>query len=437
MRTSILTSFLLVATFFFTSPVALSQKALPYARTLIDSLSAPGMHGRGYVNKGHIKAAEFISAEFKKLGLNSFGNGYFQEFPISVNTFPEEISLKVGEKVLEPGKDYLVAPCSQNLKGNFEVLPLSAAAITDPQELLSQLQQAKGKVLLIDKTLFTNASKEEKQRVEEVLAFMRSFKNNPAVATLVLTDEKLTWHIAQQPCERPELVISKSTTPTPFKRVSLEVKSRHIDGLITQNVVGLLPGKQSGKGLVVFSAHYDHLGRMGRNTFFPGANDNASGVAMLLSLAKHFSLPQNKPEHDILFLAFGAEEVGLLGSRYFVENPLVPLENIRFLINLDITGTGEEGIKVVNGSIYKDHFSTLQTLNDEQQLLKQVSPRGEACNSDHCPFYEQGVPSFFIYTLGGIQAYHDVWDRSETLPLTEFEDLHSLLIEFTKRLERI
>lgn len=437
MRITNLVSKLLTAFLFLSATFASGQQALHYAREVIDTLSAPGMHGRGYVADGHVKAAQYIAGEFKKLGLNSFGNGYFQEFPISVNTFPEEMSVKFGDKLLQAGKDYLVAPCSQSLSGRFEVMPLSAAAIKDPQQLLSVLQKARGRALLIDKTSFATASKEDKQQLEEVLSFLRNFKNNPAVATLVLTDEKLTWHVAQQPCERPEVIINKAAVPAKLPGVELDIKSRFLNGLTTQNVAGLLPGKSPGKGLIVFSAHYDHLGRMGRNAFFPGANDNASGVAMLLSLAKHFSLPQNKQEHDLLFIAFGAEEAGLLGSRYFVQNPLVPLENIRFLMNLDITGTGDEGIKVVNGKIFTEHFTLLQKLNEEKDLLKQVAPRGEACNSDHCPFYEKGVPSFFIYTLGGIQAYHDIYDRSETLPLTEFEDLHSLLIAFTKKLELI
>lgn len=437
MRITNLVSKLLTAFLFLSATFASGQQALHYAREVIDTLSAPGMHGRGYVADGHVKAAQYIAGEFKKLGLNSFGNGYFQEFPISVNTFPEEMSVKFGDKLLQAGKDYLVAPCSQSLSGRFEVMPLSAAAIKDPQQLLSVLQKARGRALLIDKTSFATASKEDKQQLEEVLSFLRNFKNNPAVATLVLTDEKLTWHVAQQPCERPEVIISKAAVPAKLPGVELDIKSRFLNGLTTQNVAGLLPGKSPGKGLIVFSAHYDHLGRMGRNAFFPGANDNASGVAMLLSLAKYFSLPQNKQEHDLLFIAFGAEEAGLLGSRYFVQNPLVPLENIRFLMNLDITGTGDEGIKVVNGKIFTEHFTLLQKLNEEKDLLKQVAPRGEACNSDHCPFYEKGVPSFFIYTLGGIQAYHDIYDRSETLPLTEFEDLHSLLIAFTKKLELI
>jgi aminopeptidase YwaD len=66
--------------------------------------------------------------------------------------------------------------------------------------------------------------------------------------------------------------------------------------------------------------------------------------------------------------------------------------------------------------------------------LKQIKIRGEACNSDHCLFHQKGVPCFFIYTLGGIQAYHDIYDRAETLPLTEYEDYFKLLVSFIKSL---
>ncbi|EMR03725.1 M28 family metallopeptidase [Cesiribacter andamanensis] len=436
MRISVPISCLLSVLFSVIALSGTAQSVLPYARKVLDTLSAPGMHGRGYVADGHLKAARYIAGEYQRIGLKSFGNGYFQEFSISVNTFPEEVSLRLGEKALQAGQDFLVMPCSRSLSGRYPVMHLSAEAIQDPQQLLSSLQEARGKVLLIDKTLFATSSKEEKQRLEEVLAFLRSFKNNPSVASLVLTDDKLSWHVSQQTCERPQLVIAKASAPASFQTLELKIESKLIRNLNTQNVAGLLPGKKPGSGVLVFSAHYDHLGRLGKGAYFPGANDNASGIAMLLSLARHYALPANRPDQDLLFLAFGAEEVGLLGSLHYVNNPLVPLQDIRFLINLDITGTGDEGIMVVNGKIFTEEFAQLQALNGEKGFFKQVSSRGEACNSDHCPFYEQGVPSFFIYTLGGIQAYHDIYDRSETLPLTKFEELHRLLTAFTKTLGR-
>ena len=143
---------------------------------------------------------------------------------------------------------------------------------------------------------------------------------------------------------------------------------------------------------------------------------------------KHFS--ENKPEYSVLFIAFGGEEAGLLGSKYYVENPVVPLKKMKFLYNVDMMGTGSEGIQVVNSTEHPKEFERLKKINEKYDLVKQIKPRGKAANSDHYWFEEAGVPSFFSYTLGGVTYYHDIQDRPETLPLTEFNDLHKLIVEF-------
>ena len=90
----------------------------------------------------------------------------------------------------------------------------------------------------------------------------------------------------------------------------------------------------------MFSAHYDHLGMMGTTAIMNGANDNASGTAMMLTLMEYYS--KNKPEYSLLFIAFGGEEAGLIGSKFYVENPTVPLKKIKSLLlfwqiqNLDL-----------------------------------------------------------------------------------------------------
>jgi aminopeptidase YwaD len=122
----------------------------------------------------------------------------------------------------------------------------------------------------------------------------------------------------------------------------------------------------------------------------------------------------------------------LRGSEFFVQNPLFPLKNIRFLTNLDLTGTGEEGITTVNASVFKQEFGLLSEINKHKNYFIKIKSRGKAANSDHYWFTERGVPSFFIYAMGGIQAYHDVFDRAETLPLTEFADLFHLIVDFNQ-----
>ena len=102
---------------------------------------------------------------------------------------------------------------------------------------------------------------------------------------------------------------------------------------------------------------------------------------------------------------------------------------------MDIMGTGDEGIKVVNATEHKKEFDQLVKINSEKNLLPLVSPRGKAANSDHYFFEEAGVKTFFIYTLGGIKAYHDIYDRPETLPLTKFVEVYKLLLEFTDYLQ--
>jgi Zn-dependent M28 family amino/carboxypeptidase len=193
-------------------------------------------------------------------------------------------------------------------------------------------------------------------------------------------------------------------------------------------VISYVKGTSAPDSFIVFTAHYDHLGQMGNETYFPGANDNASGSSMVLNLARYFS--EHPLKYSVAVMSFSGEELGLLGSQYYVNHPLFPLGNIKFLVNLDIVGTGEEGIKVVNATEFPKQFDQLVKLNDREQLVKVVSPRGKAANSDHYSFYEKGVPCFFIYTMGGIAAYHDVYDRAETLPLTDYDDLFKLLVDF-------
>jgi Zn-dependent M28 family amino/carboxypeptidase len=171
---------------------------------------------------------------------------------------------------------------------------------------------------------------------------------------------------------------------------------------------------------------------MGKDTYFPGANDNASGVSLLLNLAHYYaSHPQ---PYSIAFICFAGEEAGILGSKYFTNNPLVSLKNIRFLINTDLAGTGEEGITVVNATEFPKEFAMMKEANINPVLLTAINSRGKAANSDHYFFTEKGVPAFFFYTLGGIKAYHDVFDKSATLPLNEHEDLFKLIVKFNQKL---
>ena len=380
---------------------------LEYGRELVDKLASPQFHGRGYVKKGHKKAATFIAREFRQIGLKTLGQSIFQEFPLKVNTFPGSMLLELDGKLLRPGFDYLVSPDCPPIIGEFELVRLNS---------LVQVPFVDDKVIVYDDEVIST---------KEIRNLLRTKLIRPK-AIMRLTNQKLIWGLSQVVSEIPELEVKKSVFGFDASSVKLIIQSK-LQSIQSRNVIGFLKGENNDSAIYV-TAHYDHLGRMGKKTFFPGANDNASGVAMMLSLARHFSL--TKPKFDLIFIAFGAEEVGLIGSKYYVENPYAPLDKVKFVINLDILGTGDDGIQIVNSTVFNKEFNSLKRINDNRALLPNIKTRGEACNSDHCMFHAKGIPSFFIYTLGGIQAYHDPLDRRETLPLTEFEDLHRLLTEF-------
>ena len=411
---------LLISIVLFVSKSGFTQN-LPYARSIIDTLTSPYFSGRGAVNNGEQKAADFIFNEFKKLGLAKIGTSFLQPFSYPINTFPDIIDVKIDNKNLIAGIDYLVLPESCKMEGEFQLIWYSESNIPTKKQLkkLANRRFFENKFVVVD-DLNDTTKKEE----FEILKL-----NTVGASGIVLLEEtKLTHRISTKLTDYVTLLVMRTALNSFSKTIEVKIDQEFLPTYTSQNVIGKITGTTSPDSILVFSAHYDHLGRMGKDVYFPGANDNASGVAMLLNLAEHYK--KNAPEKTIVFMAFGAEESGLLGSKYYSENPLFPLKNINFLINLDLMGTGIDGIQVVNGSVFQSQFDKLVAINTKKNYLPQIKIRGKAANSDHYWFSEKGVPAFFIYTLGGITAYHDVFDKSATLPLTKFEDCFRLIKDF-------
>lgn len=409
--------------------------ALKYARQIIDTLCSPSMHGRGYVNKGDSIAADYIKKEFEKFGLKPIGKEFYQMFSFPINTITD-INYKIYyvSKMYDGWLEYpyfLVHPSSPSVKGKFKVNTISSKQLKNEADLFFlQQMNFKNRFLVID-TL--NIKEKEKIKLFENL-----ISNPPKGIKGILVynqvksgKDALSWGISQAQMNFPILELTKEDA---IRKLKIDLKTKFTPNYLSKNILGYMKGSQYPDSFIVFSAHYDHLGQMGKEVYFPGANDNASGCAMLLNLARHYS--RHPPKYSIAFFAFGAEEVGLLGSKYYVEHPLFPLKQIKFLVNMDIMGTGDEGIKVVNATEHKNEFDALVRLNSEKNLLPSVQPRGKAQNSDHYFFEEAGVKTFFIYTLGGITAYHDIYDRPETLPLSKFEEVYKLLLDFTDYLQK-
>ena len=217
--------------------------------------------------------------------------------------------------------------------------------------------------------------------------------------------------------------------PRKVKTAVLEVKAKPTR-IISQNVMGYVEGTESPDTAILITAHYDHLGKL-NEAIFTGANDNASGTTMLLSMAEYFTKPGNALPYSLLFIGFGGEETGLIGSRYYVERErVIPLEQTKFILNLDLMGNGDEGIMAVGGKDFPNHFEKLKAENGEEKFVPKVRARNNAPNSDHFFFLQNGVPGFFIYTLGGPPHYHDVNDNPSTIVLSRYVEVRELLIRF-------
>ena len=371
----------LIVLLLLTAHVGAAQDSL-FARKMVDTLSSPYFWGRGYTKNGMEKAKEFLTAQLKSYGLSPMdGKNFVQKFNYPVNTFPGKMELAINGVKLLPGRDFIVSADSRGFKGEGNLVQKDSVTFVDPVNRI-----------------------------------------------IVILQDKLTWSAEEKVQDYTEIDLDKKLPKTLPATIKANIENKLIDDFTTGNICGIVRGTSKPDSIIVYTAHYDHLGGMGSDTYFPGANDNASGVTQVLSLAKYYAAhPQ---PYSMAFILFAGEEAGLLGSKYFSENPIIPLKSIRFLTNLDIEGTGIDGITVVNATVYPKEFSLLKALNDKGKFLVKVNPRGKAANSDHYFFTEKGVPAFFMYTLGGIKAYHDIYDISATLPLTEYKNLFNLLLKF-------
>lgn len=401
---------------------------IDYAKEVINELCSDVMAGRGYVNDGDNVAAFYIEEEFLKHKLENWDFDYNQTFEFPVNRFPETVEVELDGIALQPGADFIVASSCPSSKIELPILRIKTKPKLTEFGASFEVDSMNEFAVVIDDSIYRDLSQFGYQPLDIL-------KANGAKAVIRLTD-KLTWSVSLTQDEIPTVIMLRDKIGASAKKIKLNIeadlKKRHR----TQNVIGFIEGSEEPEKFIVFTGHYDHLGMMGKDAMFPGANDNASGIAMMLNFVKHFTERGHRPKKSIAFIAFAGEEAGLLGSKYYVQNPLFPLDQIEFVINVDLLGTGEDGITVVNGAVHEEEFNTLVELNNRSNYVKQVKKRGKAANSDHFPFSEKGVPAFFIYTRGGIEAYHDIYDLPETLPLTEFEDVFKLIRDFIYQFEK-
>jgi hypothetical protein len=412
-------------------------------RGYIAALSSRGMAGRGYVNRGMHKAIQYLSSQFSTLGLKPFRTGYLQTFTYPVNTFPGIVDVKINDRTLKAGDEFLVYPASTGC--NVEALKLRVVDGYDFARKLSGKLHKPGAADKAWKKWLKGLSKTKNayllKHTDTICKIMKwdheamLLARLPAGIFLLPRKGKPTWSVAQE--QLPATVIELFDTSLVFqknRKITAIIQSKLQEKFNAANILGYVPGTIRPDSFIVLTAHFDHLGKMGSRALFPGASDNASGTAMLLNLARYYVAHPQK--YSVAFIAFSGEEAGLLGSEYFTGHPVFPLEQIRFLVNMDIMGDATDGITVVNGSVHQEQFDLLSRLNEEGRYLPAVKIRGEAANSDHYPFSVKGVPAFFIYSNGGKGFYHDIWDKADQVSLRNIASVADLVRQFITQLQQ-
>jgi Zn-dependent M28 family amino/carboxypeptidase len=189
---------------------------------------------------------------------------------------------------------------------------------------------------------------------------------------------------------------------------SLQWKTVSEEGLLI-NVIGMIPG--TGPETVIVGAHRDHFGRPG-GILFPGADDNASGTAVILEVARTLGKVEPRPSRTILFISFSGEERDLLGSRLYTSRPIAPLTATKTMINIDHAGVGNGRLTVGVTGFEKAEFleaGKIAGVHDKIDLY------GFFPGGDHVPFKEAGVPTVTVVSGGVHPHFHQPTDTVETI----------------------
>lgn len=394
----------------------------------IGYLADDKLEGRRTGTKGEELAADYISSQFDQIGLQPKGTGsYPQSFVINDGKrIDSACSLSINGIALETGKDFFPFPYSPAL--TLEAIPSIA------------IQEA-GMPWFFDlkETLEENRNNPHFDLQDYIRKNSIKAKDRGASAVILYNsssiDDKLVFNgkDRSERLEIPVLYVTKTTAQKYFTdptatlnlkmQISISEKTRQ-----GRNVIGYIDN--NAPTTVILGAHFDHLGYgedgNSRNTshepaIHNGADDNASGTAALIELARVLKASPAKG-NNYLFIAFSGEELGLYGSKYFTENPTIDLKSVNYMINMDMVGRLNDSTKVLTVGGYGtspawgSYYSTLSTSKQKQELQFKFDSSGTG-PSDHTSFYRKDIPVLFFFT-GLHTDYHKPTDDADKINYT-------------------
>ncbi len=408
--------------------------------------ASPELKGRGNGQEGLEKAAQYAAETFRKLGLKT----EIQRFPYTLRMDREKAELSLGGRPLVLGKDADFAGNSGS--GVLKDAPLVFVGYGLNHGGYKDLEgvDLRGKVAVLGAmppaTMKVLANLDRRQAFQ---GRMQALEQAGAVGIILVAQDQAGQRMMGgrgQGGKIPVMTMSPSLLPgvedgfkqiasteRPASRVlpgltlSAEVKLKPVVAQVP-NVLALVPGtdkKLKAEHLVV-GAHLDHLGSRkgadGQETIFFGADDNGTGSVAVLEMGRQ--LLKSRPKRSVLLMLYGGEEIGLVGSRHWVNNPTVPLESVKFMVNFDMIGRLEKGSSftyAVSG-LAKDRLEVFPKRTVQGVTIQASYSAGGGGGSDHASFLGKRIPATCMIT--GLHAdYHKATD---TLDKINFEGMAAI-----------
>ena len=450
-----------------------SKVSVETIKEVTAALSSDQMQGRGTMQAGGDRAADYIADRFQKLGLKPLGNNnsYFQKINFKESVFTPETSFKLGDEALEMGRDYAVTPpYSGNKSAGGDMVFIAYGIVADAIKR-NDLQglDVRGKIVVmlegppanIPETVWKKSKAWISilkmllaQGVTGIVTVSHGREKQPFAETadyysrrrVDLADEEewpafLPPFVAVSDKTAERMFANSGTTfkdalaqaeRNDFKPIKLKqsakitVKWKKTTGA-GSNVVGLLEGSDPAlkSEAVLFSAHYDAYGTGTSGKIYHGAADNALGVAEMIAVAEAIPKMPAKPRRSMIFLAVTGEEYGLYGSKYWAKNPTWKIKGVAADLNLDGVGTEVYGpVKTLVG--YGAEHSTLGFVLEDIAAAMNIKVIPDPMpdekvfyRSDHYSFVRRGVPSLML--LGAPEGPTQSWiDRMKAWEKTDY-----------------
>ena len=438
-------------------PPAVAISAAEYERHIV-TLASDEFEGRKPGTAGERKTVDYLVAEFKKLGLQPGNRGaWTQEVPIVEITAGSDAELKLGDAALAYGKDMVIWTKRVAPEVTLADSPLVFVGhgVVAPEagwnDYAGVDMRGKTAVILINDPGF--ATGDEKLFRGRAMTyygrwtykFEEAARQGATAAIIVHDDEPAAypWDTVQNSWMGPQLDTAspdgnagriaiegwvtraagdallqanglsyadlvKAASRPGFKPIELRQRAsgslrNAIRRASSSNVLAMIPGSKRPDEVVVYMAHWDHLGRsLGRSgdNIFNGALDNASGTAGLLAIAKAFAESPRRPERSVVFLGLTLEESGLLGSAYYASNPVFPLRKTVAALNMDAMSWGgpTRDVSVIGfgASELEEYLAVAAKTQDRVLRMEPTPEKGFFYRSDHFNFAKVGVPALYF-----------------------------------------